>query len=131
MQGKSTALNIYEADAPGVSAIVAVGILHETIPATIPRRPTPYLSAAVRRAFSWRYAVLKRTIDILLASILIVLFLPVMAAVAIAVVLTSTGPIFFYQERLGRFGVPFRISSSAQCSLGCTRIMFSRLMESS
>jgi exopolysaccharide production protein ExoY len=109
MQGKSTALNIYEADAPGISAITAVGMLHETIPASHSRRPTPYLSAAVRRAFSWRYAVVKRSIDILLSSILIVLFFPVMLAVALAVALTSPGPIFFYQERLGRFGAPFRI----------------------
>ncbi|MGA9588093.1 MAG: sugar transferase [Terracidiphilus sp.] len=51
----------------------------------------------------------KRTIDILLSSLLIILFFPVMLAVAIAVALTSPGPIFFSQERLGRFGVPFRI----------------------
>ena len=37
------------------------------------------------------------------------LFFPVMLAVALAVALTSPGPIFFTQERLGRFGVPFRI----------------------
>jgi exopolysaccharide production protein ExoY len=109
MQGKSTALNIYEADAQGVSAFTAVGFLHEAIPASVSRRPTPYLSAAVRRAFSWRYAVLKRTIDILLSSILIVLFFPVMVAVALAVALTSPGPVFFSQERLGRFGASFRI----------------------
>jgi len=109
MQGKSTALNIYEAEAQGVSAISAVSVLRDAIPASVSWRPTPYLSAAVRRAFSWRYAVLKRTIDILLSAILIVLLLPVMAAVALAVALTSPGPIFFSQERLGRFGVPFRI----------------------
>jgi exopolysaccharide production protein ExoY len=109
MQGKSTALNIYEADAQGVSAFTAVGFLHEAIPASLSRRPTPYLSSAVRRAFSWRYAVLKRTIDILLSSILIVLFFPVMVAVALAVALTSPGPVFFSQERLGRFGASFRI----------------------
>jgi lipopolysaccharide/colanic/teichoic acid biosynthesis glycosyltransferase len=44
-----------------------------------------------------------------MASLLIVLFFPVMLAVALAVALTSPGPIFFFQERLGRFGVPFRI----------------------
>lgn len=109
MQGKSTALNILEADGTGVSSIAAVGMLHDSYPASFSRRPSPYLSAAVRRAFSWRYAVLKRTIDILMASLLIVLFFPVMLAVALAVALTSPGPIFFFQERLGRFGVPFRI----------------------
>ena len=44
--------------------------------------------------------------DILLSSLLILLFFPVMLAVAIAVALTSPGPIFFTQERLGRFGAP-------------------------
>jgi exopolysaccharide production protein ExoY len=109
MQGRNVALNILEADREGVSAISPVGILQETLPSSAFRRPTPYLSAAVRRSFSWRYAVVKRSIDILLSSMLIILFFPVMLAVALAVVFTSPGPIFYTQERLGRFGVPFRI----------------------
>ena len=109
MQGRNAALNILEADGPSVNAISAVGILHETIPSSAWRRPTPYLSAAVRRALSWRYAVVKRTLDILLSSLLIIVFLPVMLVVAMAVLLSSPGPLFFTQERLGRFGVPFRI----------------------
>jgi len=52
---------------------------------------------------------MKRTIDIVLSSLLILALFPVMLAVAIAVAVTSQGPIFFTQERLGRFGVPFRI----------------------
>lgn len=109
MQGKNVALNILEADGLSVSTIPTVGILQETLPSSAWRRPAPYLSAAVRRSFSWRYAVVKRTIDILLSGVLIILFFPVMLVVALAVVLTSPGPIFFTQERLGRFGVPFRI----------------------
>lgn len=109
MQGKSTALNILGADGPSVSAISVVGILQETTSASVWRRPTPYLSAAVQRSLSWRYAVVKRTIDILLSSALIILFFPVMLMVAVAVKLTSPGPMFFTQERKGRFGVPFRI----------------------
>jgi exopolysaccharide production protein ExoY len=109
MQGRSTAINILEADGAGVGSISTIGLMHETLLATAWRRPTPYLSSAVQRALSWRYAVVKRTFDILLSSILIVLFFPVMLAVAISVAVTSPGPIFFYQDRLGRFGVPFRI----------------------
>ena len=56
-----------------------------------------------------RYAVLKRLMDILLSSALIILLFPAMLVVAIAVLLSSPGPMFFRQERLGRFGVPFRI----------------------
>lgn len=109
MQARNVAINILEADEPSASALSAVGILHETIPSSAWRRPTPHLSAAVRKALSWRYAVVKRTLDILLSSLLIILFFPVMLVVALAVALTSPGPIFFTQQRLGRFGVPFRI----------------------
>src|SRR5579859_7242559 len=109
MQGRNVALNILETDSQGANTISAIGILHETLSASAWRRPTPYLTSAVQHALSWRYAVVKRTFDILMSSLLIVLFFPVMLAVAIAVVLASEGPIFFYQERLGRFGVPFKI----------------------
>ena len=110
MQGRnSNALNILEADGPSLGSISTISVLRETLPASTWRRPTPFLTAAVQRAFSMRYAVLKRTMDILLSSILIIAFLPVMLAVAIAVAITSPGPIFFTQERLGRFGAPFRI----------------------
>ena len=110
MQGRNAAINILEVDdSPGLGEVSAVAVLHETFPLSSWRRPTQHLSAAVQRALSMRYAVVKRTIDILLSSILIILFCPVMLAVALAVVLSSPGPIFFFQERLGRFGVPFRI----------------------
>ena len=89
MQGRSSAINILEAEGAGVGTISTVGIMHETLLASAWRRPTPYLSSAVQRALSWRYAVVKRSLDILLSSILLVLFFPVMLAVAIAVAVTS------------------------------------------
>jgi exopolysaccharide production protein ExoY len=109
MQGRNSALKILEVDGTLLEPTSTISILQETFPASTWRRPTPMLAAAVRRAFSMRYTMAKRAIDILLSSILIILFFPVMLAVAIAVALTSPGPIFFMQERLGRFGVPFRI----------------------
>src|SRR4051812_22046755 len=108
VQGNN-ALNILESDGPSLGMVSAVGVLRETLPASTWRRPSPFLSSAVQRAFSLRYAVLKRTIDILLSSLLIIILFPLMLGVAIAVAITSHGPIFFMQERLGRFGVPFRI----------------------
>lgn len=109
MQASNSALNILESDGPSLGTISTVSVLRETFPASSWRRPSPFLSSAVQRSFSLRYAVLKRTIDIVFSSILIILLFPVMLAVAIAVIVTSPGPIFFTQERLGRFGVPFRI----------------------
>jgi exopolysaccharide production protein ExoY len=109
MQGSNSALNILESDGPSLGTISTISVLRETLPASTWRRPSPFLSSAVQRSFSLRYAVLKRTLDILLSSLLLILLFPIMLAVAIAVVITSPGPIFFTQERLGRFGVPFRI----------------------
>jgi lipopolysaccharide/colanic/teichoic acid biosynthesis glycosyltransferase len=47
---------------------------------------------------------LKRTVDILVASAVLVLTSPVMAIVALAVVLESRGPVFYRAERVGRGG---------------------------
>jgi exopolysaccharide production protein ExoY len=69
----------------------------------------PYLSSALRRAFSFRYAFAKRAIDIVLSGLLLIAFSPVGLAVALLVALSSRGPIFYREERVGRFRVPFRI----------------------
>jgi len=51
----------------------------------------------------------KRGIDIIGAATALVLFAPVMAAIALAIKLTSDGPILFTQLRGGRGGRPFRL----------------------
>jgi lipopolysaccharide/colanic/teichoic acid biosynthesis glycosyltransferase len=53
------------------------------------------------------YVAARRLIDIALASILLALSLPVLAAAAAAVKLTSRGPLFFKQLRAGKDGNPF------------------------
>jgi len=50
---------------------------------------------------------LKRVIDILLASVLLVVTLPIWAVIAIAIKLDSSGPVIFRQERVGRGGKRF------------------------
>jgi len=50
---------------------------------------------------------LKRSVDILGATIGILLVLPVLAVVAIAIKIESRGPIFFAHKRLGRGGALF------------------------
>jgi exopolysaccharide biosynthesis polyprenyl glycosylphosphotransferase len=52
---------------------------------------------------------LKRAMDITLATMLLVLFAPLMAIVAIAIKLDSRGSIFFGQERVGKRGRRFRL----------------------
>ncbi len=51
----------------------------------------------------------KRPLDILAASAALVLFSPIMLIAALAVALTSRGPILFRQERIGQNGVPFKM----------------------
>ncbi|MBI3970310.1 MAG: undecaprenyl-phosphate glucose phosphotransferase [Chloroflexi bacterium] len=52
---------------------------------------------------------LKRTIDIVVASIALLVLAPVMLVVAVAVKLDSPGPVYFPQERVGPGGRVFRI----------------------
>jgi lipopolysaccharide/colanic/teichoic acid biosynthesis glycosyltransferase len=53
--------------------------------------------------------VLKRTLDISLAGLLLLAVLPLLAAAAVAIKLDSEGPVLFLQERMGRRFQRFRI----------------------
>ena len=52
---------------------------------------------------------LKRGMDVVGSAAALLLFSPVFAAVAIAVKLSSKGPVLFKQERLGQYGKPFQV----------------------
>ncbi len=63
-----------------------------------PYGPSPlYLRVRNRE----RYYSAKRAMDILVASLLLVVFSPLMILIAVAIRLYSPGPIFFAQERVG------------------------------
>ena len=53
------------------------------------------------------YGVTKRIFDICLSFTVLLFSLPVFAAIAIAIRLSSKGPAIFTQERAGKNGVPF------------------------
>ncbi len=55
------------------------------------------------------YILLKRIFDICFSTAVLVLASPVMCLIAIMIRLTSPGPIFFVQERIGLNGLPFRM----------------------
>ena len=68
--------------------------------------PSPLLGE--KRALSTDPSyLLKRPLDIVGALLAIVLFAPLMLVAALAVKLTSRGPVIFKQTRLGKSGVPF------------------------
>lgn len=52
---------------------------------------------------------LKRPFDLIAASLLLLVLSPVILSVALAVRLVMGPHIFFYQPRIGRYGVPFRM----------------------
>jgi exopolysaccharide biosynthesis polyprenyl glycosylphosphotransferase len=57
---------------------------------------------------TWQMS-LKRLMDVVLSLIAIIILLPVYIFIAIAVKLSSEGPIFFWQERVGIHGQSFRM----------------------
>lgn len=86
----------------GMSAMLTIGAdLGATT--TLSRRPA---SAAKSKALSF---AMKRLFDIVVASALLIFLAPVLIAVALAVKLTSRGPVFFAQRRWGKGNTPFRL----------------------
>jgi len=66
------------------------------------------IRVAEREVPRWWWA-LKRTIDVVLGSLLLVLAAPIMILAGIAIVLVTGGSPFFAQERVGQYGRPFRM----------------------
>ena len=58
-------------------------------------------------AESLDYAFLKRAFDLFFASLVVLLISPLLVLIAAIIRLTSSGPIFFAQERVGLNGRPF------------------------
>jgi lipopolysaccharide/colanic/teichoic acid biosynthesis glycosyltransferase len=58
---------------------------------------------------SLRSSSVSRALDIVVASVALILTAPIMLAAALAIRLSSPGPVIFRQERIGRDGVPFTL----------------------
>ena len=76
------------------------GIEYELHPPTKPME-------AMEKLFIHPIAIWKRGMDMIGSTIALLLFSPVMLAAAVAIKLTSRGPIIFKQERLGFLGKKF------------------------
>lgn len=57
---------------------------------------------------SWQFSI-KRIIDIVFSAYALIILAPLLVIIAVLVKATSTGPVFFFQERIGRNGIPFQI----------------------
>lgn len=58
---------------------------------------------------TWQYVYLKRLFDILFSLSVFVIISPLLIFIMLVIKLTSRGPIFFAQKRLGTHGRPFRL----------------------
>ncbi|MEZ6194483.1 MAG: sugar transferase [Planctomycetota bacterium] len=67
---------------------------------------TPRVESKVGRR---GYALLKNLADRVLAVIGLVILLPLLAILCVLIKLTSRGPVFFTQERVGQYGQHFKI----------------------
>ena len=56
---------------------------------------------------NWARRLVKRMFDLLVASALLLVFLPMMTLVAVLIALEGGGPVIYRQERVGLRGVPF------------------------
>jgi lipopolysaccharide/colanic/teichoic acid biosynthesis glycosyltransferase len=72
-----------------------------------PSDPTLYPDLEKRERGGRLYSVTKRVADILGSLFGLLLFAPVFLVIALAIKLTSKGPVLFHQERIGQFGTPF------------------------
>ncbi|MEM7338573.1 MAG: sugar transferase [Actinomycetota bacterium] len=73
-----------------------------------PLGPFPVVYIEPRRRHGWR-ASAKRVFDLSLAATASMMLAPVFVAVALAVRMSSPGPVLFRQERVGHDGEPFEV----------------------
>jgi len=57
---------------------------------------------------AWQFSI-KRIMDMLVSALALLLLLPVYLVIALSIKLSSKGPVFFLQERVGLHGKPFTI----------------------
>lgn len=83
-------------------------------------RVTPPDAQSLRSCESW-YHVVKHPLECVVAALLLILTSPILLVAAVAVKLTSRGPILYSQTRLGRNGRPFSIYKIRTMSDNCER----------
>jgi exopolysaccharide biosynthesis polyprenyl glycosylphosphotransferase len=96
-------------EGPRIDLMVAPSMGHAFGPRLIPRQsPELPLVHLDEPRLSGPQRLLKGAADRLAAGLLLVILAPVIAVIALAIRLTSRGPVFFVQERIGRRGRLFR-----------------------
>lgn len=69
---------------------------------------SPLVTVSPRFMEYWQYS-LKRIADVLVSFVAMLVLSPVYLVTAIVVKMTSPGPVFYSQERVGKGGIPFKM----------------------
>lgn len=69
---------------------------------------TPLLLVSYKKMPVWQ-SMLKQTLDYLVAATVLVILSPLIIFLTIVIRLSGPGPVIFTQERIGRYGKPFKI----------------------
>jgi lipopolysaccharide/colanic/teichoic acid biosynthesis glycosyltransferase len=69
----------------------------------------PCMSSDSGSLSAWNFSLAKRSLDAVSAGVGLLLVCPLIAVTAMAVRLTSSGPVLFRQRRVGKDGKPFEI----------------------
>jgi lipopolysaccharide/colanic/teichoic acid biosynthesis glycosyltransferase len=72
-----------------------------------PGNPTLYPDLEKREKTNRLFRTMKRSIDVLGSLLLLLSLSPLLAIIAVAIKLTSRGPVLFRQQRIGEHGIPF------------------------
>ena len=72
-----------------------------------PSNPALYPDLSKRDSANKLFTTIKRMMDVVGSVFAIVIFSPLFFAIAVAIKLTSKGPVFFRQKRIGQYGIPF------------------------
>lgn len=103
---KSREMTCHDTDTEHLCATSAAGTINPR------RRPRVGDESSFGRAVSphsgW-YLPLKCAADLILAAVLLIVALPVIALAAALIKLTSRGPVFYCQVRLGKNGIPYTL----------------------
>ncbi len=94
---------------------IEVNIIPDLFPFIHPRTKVldfngiPLIGVRPNPVDTWQYVYLKRAFDLVFSSLLLLLSAPLMIVIILAIKLTSRGPVFFVQKRLGTQGRPFNM----------------------
>jgi putative colanic acid biosynthesis UDP-glucose lipid carrier transferase len=69
----------------------------------------PVLNVSKKPYSDPKVELIKRTFDLTVSTLIILALVPVFLMISLITVITSRGPLFYTQERIGRWGKPFRI----------------------